>query len=364
MTAWYNEIDPYAAQWLRNLIAAGHIAPGEVDERSITEVQPDDLKGFTQCHFFAGVGIWSLALRMAGWPDGRPVWTGSCPCQPFSVAGKQKGFTDERHLWPVWQRLIAERRPPVVFGEQVAAASQWLGLVRGDLEAMGYAVGCEAIQAASAGADHLRDRFWFVGDDTRLGRGEGWSEHEVRCGRPAIAGNGCTGVGQADAYDTGSQGRPLSAECAGERAVGQNGMALTDQPSPSEGREQRSGEQCRSGGYQEACDGGRQGAVSNAECTGDGRRPGEASRAPREVEGEMGQQRVWPEHSSVCGGGSDFDWVIGADGKARRVKPGIRLLVNGHPNRVAKLRAFGNAIDPRPASEWIGAYLDRESVAA
>lgn len=51
-SAYYNEIDPFAAQWLRNLIAAGHIAPGEVDERSIEDVTPDDLRGFTQCHFF------------------------------------------------------------------------------------------------------------------------------------------------------------------------------------------------------------------------------------------------------------------------------------------------------------------------
>ena len=53
--AYYNEIDPYAAQWLRNLIMGGHIAPGDVDERSIEDVHPDDLKPYTQCHFFAGL---------------------------------------------------------------------------------------------------------------------------------------------------------------------------------------------------------------------------------------------------------------------------------------------------------------------
>src|SRR6266576_1396734 len=104
-------IVPFAAQWLRNLIAAGHIAPGEVDERSILDVRPDDLAGYTQCHFFAGIGGWSYALRMAAWGDDQPVWTGSCPCQPFSLAGKQKGFDDDRHLWPIWRELIRECRP-------------------------------------------------------------------------------------------------------------------------------------------------------------------------------------------------------------------------------------------------------------
>lgn len=111
MAAYYNEIDPYAAQWLRNLITAGHIAPGIVDERSIEDVRPSDLAGFAQCHFFAGIGIWSLALRRSGWADDRPVWTGSCPCQPFSKAGKEAGFDDERHLWPAWQWLIDQCRP-------------------------------------------------------------------------------------------------------------------------------------------------------------------------------------------------------------------------------------------------------------
>ncbi|WP_220709009.1 DNA cytosine methyltransferase, partial [Citrobacter portucalensis] len=130
--AYYNEIDPFAAQWLRNLIAGGHIAPGEVDERSIEDVTPDDLRGFTQCHFFAGIGAWSHSLRLAGWPDDKPVWTGSCPCQPFSAAGKGDGFADERHLWPHFFHLISEHRPQHVFGEQVASgnANTWFDLVQ------------------------------------------------------------------------------------------------------------------------------------------------------------------------------------------------------------------------------------------
>ncbi|MDX7988635.1 DNA cytosine methyltransferase [Xenorhabdus sp. 12] len=162
--AYYNEIDPYAAQWLRNLIAAGHIAPGDVDERSIEDVRPDDLRGYTQCHFFAGIGVWSYALRRAGWPDDKPVWTGSCPCQPFSAAGKGNGFTDERHLWPAFFHLIEQCRPGVIFGEQVASKDglHWLDLVQTDLEGTGYTSAAVDLCAAGIGAPHIRQRLYWV----------------------------------------------------------------------------------------------------------------------------------------------------------------------------------------------------------
>ncbi|EAN4677856.1 DNA cytosine methyltransferase [Salmonella enterica] len=162
--AYYNEIDSFAAQWLRNLIAGGHIAPGEVDERSIEDVTPDDLRGFTQCHFFAGIGVWSHSLRLAGWPDDKPVWTGSCPCQPFSAAGKGDGFADERHLWPHFFHLISERRPEHVFGEQVASGNTnaWFDLVQADLEGVGYAFVLVPFTSAGVGAPHIRERAYWV----------------------------------------------------------------------------------------------------------------------------------------------------------------------------------------------------------
>ncbi|MBT0458134.1 DNA cytosine methyltransferase [Morganella morganii] len=203
MTAYYNENDPFAAQWLRNLIAAGHIAPGVVDERSIEDVTPDDLRGFTQCHFFAGVGVWSLALRRAGWPDNKPVWTGSCPCQPFSAAGKGNGFADERHLWPAFFHLISECKPGVIFGEQVASKDGlgWLDLVQTDLEATNYAVGAVDLCAAGFGAPHIRQRLYWVvnSDNAGLEGRKGMPERSAEF----TAGSGCMDGGVP--YTTGGE---------------------------------------------------------------------------------------------------------------------------------------------------------------
>jgi DNA (cytosine-5)-methyltransferase 1 len=169
MGSYYNEIDPFAAEWLRELIRAGLLPQGDVDARSIVDVEPGDLRGYEQCHFFAGIGGWPYALGLAGFEG--ECWTGSCPCQPFSVAGAGKGTADERHLWPAFRRLISECRPSVVFGEQVASKDGrlWLAGVRADLEACGYGVGAADLAAASVGAPHIRQRLYWVADDDNDG---------------------------------------------------------------------------------------------------------------------------------------------------------------------------------------------------
>jgi DNA (cytosine-5)-methyltransferase 1 len=187
---YYNEWDPYAAQWLRNLMAAGHISEGIVDERSIKDVQSGDIP--SRAHFFAGIAGWEYALQLAGWPSDRPVWTGSCPCQPFSAAGKRGGNLDARHLWPDFYALVRECEPSIIFGEQVASQDgrKWLSDIRLDLEAMGYAVGAADLCAASIGAPHIRQRLFWVAHLN----GQGFEDHERQQGPPrqegrAIASN-------------------------------------------------------------------------------------------------------------------------------------------------------------------------------
>lgn len=162
--AYYNEIDPYQVKRLGYLIRKGVIAPGVVDSRSIKEVQVDDVRGFRQCHFFAGVGGWSYALRLAGWGDDRPAWTGSCPCQPWSKAGRKGRENDPRHLWPDYHRLIKGSRPPVCMGEQVEgkAGYDWLAGVGSDLEHSGYWLWAADIPAAAVGAPQIRNRIYWL----------------------------------------------------------------------------------------------------------------------------------------------------------------------------------------------------------
>ena len=257
MTAYYNENDRFAVAWLKELISDGLIATGDVDDRSILDVRPADLAGYTQCHFFAGIGGWSHALRLAEWRDDREVWTGSCPCQPFSVAGKQAGKADkERHLWPTFHALIAECRPATVFGEQVASklGREWLSGVRAEMEALGYAVGAADLCAAGVGAPHIRQRLWWV----------------------------------ADASDQRRE-RRLSGRSDQER---------------------------------------------------------------QDIDGHAGR------------GGADFwdgEHIPCADGKSRRVEPGIQPLADGVCNRVGTLRGAGNAIVPQVAATFIEAFGHAET---
>jgi DNA (cytosine-5)-methyltransferase 1 len=180
MTAYYNEIENDAADCLEQLIREGIIPYGVVDRRSIKDVRATDVRGFTQCHWFAGSGGWPYAFRLAGWPDWRSGWSGSCPCQPFSVAGEQRGFADDRDLWPAWFDLIRQCSPPIIFGEQVTSAPLWIERLYSDLESADFAIGSADLPAASVGAKHGRPRFWFVANSQR--HQQPWQEP---CGRPA-----------------------------------------------------------------------------------------------------------------------------------------------------------------------------------
>ena len=349
MTAYYNEYDKNAAQWLRNLIDAGHIAPGYVDERSIEDVYPSDLRGFTQCHFFAGIGVWSYALRNAGWGDDRSVWTGSCPCQPFSAAGKGAGFDDERHLWPAFHHLIKQCAPAIVLGEQVAskAVEPWIDLVHADVEGLGYAFGCVAFPSAGVGAPHIRDRAYWVGH-AHGARLEGLARHDGAAGRKG-------------------PGRPTSPAGVSGGLANTGGIADRRQAESTD----HIGAEANGPANQLGGRGGSSGRLADAEreriCT---RGSGCADGTPGEVQGVDGQrQRVRPDagssHDGVGAGSGpvngfwrDADWLGCRDAKWRPVEPGTFPLVAGASSRVGRLRGYGNAINAEAAKAFIESVME------
>jgi len=318
---YYNEFDPFAAAWLRSLIAEKLIPQGDVDERSIRDVIPRDLAGYTQCHFFAGIGGWSYALQLAGWPANRPVWTGSCPCQPFSSAGNQKGKSDERHLWPVWFNLIRECRPPTIFGEQVssAIAHGWLDDVYQGLEAEGYAVGSAVLPACSVGAPHKRDRLWFVANGDNQ-----------RCNRKPIS----IRERQKENIETNGPSH-------GNVAHSERQQTHQEQQRPAENERGRGSND--TGGCDLDC------LESDAADTINTGLQGHGKLGEQSIQEMRQREERYPWESGV--------WIDCPDGKQRLVEPSIPLLAHGVPNRVGKLRGYGNAIVPQVAAKFIEASM-------
>jgi DNA (cytosine-5)-methyltransferase 1 len=382
--AYYNDNDAYCCSWLRNLIDAAELPNGTVDQRSIADVTSQDLRGYSQCHFFAGIGGWGLALRLAGWPADAHVWTASLPCQPLSCAGKQLGDADERHLWPVFYQLVRECSPAIIFGEQVASKDglEWLDGVFADLEDAGYACGAADLCAAGQGAPHIRQRLYWVANTTsrtelrdrirsEQGNGKGTRRRNTRsdgCGSLDGMVN-CALVGRRAeprrGSDSDSEAERRVVAIGGHGAT--DGMADTDGGQSREVRRdweenlQRGGEQ-----RQQQEDAGVSFAVADTSGAGLPGLPLESAR----------NERTATERS----GWTDYRLVNCRDGKSRRIsaQPGdeplaARLprslgpggtreqrveLVAAKANRVGRLRGYGNAIVPQVAAEFIRTFME------
>ena len=300
MHAYYNEIDAFACAWMRAAMERDLISRGIVVEEDIRKLSLVPEMGDSQFHAFAGIGIWSYALRMAGWPDEVPVWTGSCPCQPFSQAGRRKGISDDRHLWPDWFKQISTCRPAVVFGEQVASPDglAWFDAVSSDLEGAGYTVEAFDLCAAGFGAPHLRQRLYFV----------------------ALADvQRCKGIGLQLRQRQARQSVP---------EIGRRGETRV------------MGDSCREGSGRHA------GAILEAQGEGSG------------IRLEARNFAHFPELAGATRGfWSGADLIACRDQKWRPVESGSFPLAHGSRSRVGRLRAHGNQIVPQVASGFVEAVI-------
>ena len=399
MGAYYNEFDPKAAQWLRQLIKNGVIADGEVDERSIIDVQADDLRGFTQHHFFAGIGGWSYALRLAGWDDTRPVCTASLPCQPFSVAGSQKGVDDERHLLPHFIELVKQCNFQTIFGEQVPGAIKhgWLDDLCIEMERESYSVGSIVLTAAGAGAPHIRQRLYWVADSInkgsqgRLSGGqdterETINRHSGCSGTVGRVSNTENGYGGGESQLATSNGRESRNQFGGDGSC--SGLVYTNGSRPQQGRESTEA----TGHWNTVESTSSISRMGNTEHDGQFTSSESGSYATSIRHSETGENSTsepkGASTSRIISEWTDPYWLYCRDEKyrpiraginplARTIKPSSIRLANGLPRgmgyssdpsesidadntqeaRVMRLKGYGNAIVPQVAASFIKAFI-------
>lgn len=341
---YYNEWEKYPAAWLRNLMLVNEIPDGVVDETDIRKIKAEEIATYKVCHFFAGIGGWPLALKLARWPEDREIWTGSCPCQPFSVAGKQKGKDDDRHLWPAWFDLIKQRRPATIFGEQVTGAIThgWFDEVAQGLEAEGYAVASAIIPACGIGAPHKRDRLWFVANTADQRRQYGTAQRRSYDARNKSSKSGeqsCTRSQSETLGNTTGDGREQRwPEPIAQRETGRTIITNSSMANPNNKRPQgRNGSELSERANQQSP---RESDPSLAHAPSGG----EQSRSPQRY--ERGFQETF-----LRKGWNTHDW---------NVEPAVGRVANGISARSHKLRAYGNAIVPQVAAAFIRAFLEAE----
>lgn len=286
----------------------------------------------------------------------------SCPCQPFSSAGSRSGFADDRHLWPAAHWLVSQQRPLAIIGEQVSGpdGQAWLDIVCNDLGALGYTVAALVAPSASVGAPNLRHRIWWVADARGYRcaerRGEiprqqqayepGPEPHRRRQDDRRLAhtdqqGNG----GRCD--DRSGPGAPAGTGRSQQR------LARLRAPGRRLEHADRSG-QPRLAGDQEALGTGAAGHGMGDTAT---------ARPPDPDPSQLSRQGWWSEGrgteppSGPLPPWSELEWLRCTDGKARPTQPGLQPLAARHTGDVAKIRAYGNAINPIVAAHVIRAWM-------
>ena len=268
------------------------------------------------------------------------IITGGFPCQPFSVAGKQAGTDDDRHLWPVMFRIIQEFTPRWVIGENVKGLTNIqdgvvFETVCTDLEGEGYEVRTFNIPAAGVGAQHRRERLWIVAhrkesmvntDDVRL------EQHNETKEEPSWWRTSTTFKPTSDVVDTirNGEGREIPRSYEEERGIQEEHR----QDDSSARLTSRTSSIRQSNNRHDVANTESSIGYDNEAVTRDG---------------ESSTQEIFGDGSSVSGEGS---WW--------HTEPDVGRVAHGVPGRVYRLKGLGNSIVPKIAEEIGKAIIKAE----
>jgi DNA (cytosine-5)-methyltransferase 1 len=329
--------------------------------------------GLSKPVLFCDIEPWSRKVLAKHWPDvpiaddvkelandpdrfiprtdpKNTILSSGYPCQPFSVAGKQRGTEDDRHLWPFISQIIAHKRPAFCVLENVYGHLA-LGLdeVLADLEAQDYATRAFIVPACAVNAPHRRDRLWIIAHTNSHGEPDGTINEKQGCGK--LVGN---------SEHDGSSAATVSGKHGQDEARGAEGQSAAKQSEGASepGHHANVGNagcvtkgQSRNGLSEERLNSGTQGQRSV-----EGHRLADTSQAPADTDNEGSQGRLsgrqgaeWQgEHGHArCSGAAHRqpakDWWA--------VEPAMGRVAHGIPGRVDRLKGLGNAIVPQIAMQ-------------
>jgi len=289
------------------------------------------------------------------------ILTAGYPCQPFSVAGKQKGTEDDRHIWPYILRIVAHKRPTwCVFENVHGHIALGLDQVLLDLEAEGYSTRTFIVPAAGVNAPHRRDRLWIIAHSElahpvsiRRGRrdstGRGTGEQQVQSEEQGRSSVGREAERRGEPYGE-NVADTQSKQSTPDDNGGEQGAVSEPQQVQPRGSSSRSyvayteGERARKndGRVRSGISGtgGREDPITQKDVAYTSGKRGSSGLSGQD-EGQEGFTEELNNRGHRCGWGqTESIWSV---------EPDVGRVAHGIPRRVDRLKGLGNAIVPQIA---------------